>query len=121
MKKTQKSSIFIYGTTNQTKRIWTEYLASPDLEQLLTKTKKNYSKHPMFLLLSHFSEMVFLVVFGDKKVSRIPESYVGVCGSWPVRASKCNVTIRVFSMTEYKKCTQTLKIIPYVPYITNVR
>jgi hypothetical protein len=40
MKKTQKSSIFIYGTTNRTKRIWTEYLASPDLEQSLTKTKK---------------------------------------------------------------------------------
>ena len=33
-------SIFIYGTTNRTKRIWTEYLASPDLEQSLTKTKK---------------------------------------------------------------------------------
>ena len=61
----------------------------------------------------HFSEMVFLVVFGDKKVSRIPESYVGICGSWPVRASKSHVTTSVFSVTEYKKCTQTSKIIPY--------
>ncbi len=62
----------------------------------------------------HFSEMVFLVVFGDKKVSRIPESYVGICGSWLVRASKSHVTTRVFSVTEYKKCTQTSKIIPYL-------
>ncbi len=33
----------------------------------------------------HFSEMLFMVVFGDKKVSWIPESYVasvnGSCGA----------------------------------------
>ncbi len=40
MKKAQKSSIFIYGTPNRTKRIWTKYLASPDREQSLKKTKK---------------------------------------------------------------------------------
>ncbi len=56
---------------------------------------------------------VFLVVFGDKKVSRIPESQVGICGSWLVQALNSHVTTRVFSVIEYKKCTQTLKIIPY--------
>ncbi len=58
----------------------------------------------------HFSEMDFLVVFGDKKVSPIPESYVGIHGSWLVQASNSHVTTRVFSMTEYKKCTQTLGV-----------
>ncbi len=50
---------------------------------------------------------VFLVVFGDKKVARIPESHVGICGSLAVQASNCHVTTRVFYVTEYKKCTQT--------------
>ena len=54
---------------------------------------------------------VFLVVFGDKKVSQILESYVGIPKSWPVQASKSHVTTRVFSMTEYKKCTQTLGVL----------
>ncbi len=31
---------FIYCTTFQKNRIWTEYLASPDLEQSLTEIKK---------------------------------------------------------------------------------
>jgi hypothetical protein len=62
----------------------------------------------------HFSEMFFLVVFGDKKVSWIPESHVGTCQSWPVQASTSHVTTRVFSVIEYKKCTQTSKIIPYL-------
>ncbi len=57
---------------------------------------------------------VFFVVFGDKKVSRIPESYVRICWSWPVQASNSHMTTRVFSVTEYKKCTQTSKIIPYL-------
>jgi hypothetical protein len=57
--------------------------------------------------------MFFLVACGDKKVSRIPESNVGICGSWPVQASNCHVTTRVFSVIEFKKCTQTLKIIPF--------
>jgi hypothetical protein len=35
---------------------------------------------------------VFLVVFGDKKVSRIPESHVGIRGSWLVQASNIHVT-----------------------------
>jgi hypothetical protein len=61
----------------------------------------------------HFSEMFFFVVFGDKKVSRSPESHVGIHRSWPVHALKSHVTTRVFSVTEYKKCTQTSKIIPY--------
>ncbi len=61
----------------------------------------------------HFSEMSFFVVFGDKKVSRILESYVGICGSWPVQAYDSHVTKHVFFVTEYKKCTQTMKIIPY--------
>jgi hypothetical protein len=51
MKKTQKSSIFIYGTTNQTKQIWTGYLASPDLEQLLTKTKKKLRQAATWCML----------------------------------------------------------------------
>jgi hypothetical protein len=76
----------------------------------------------------HFSEMFFLVAFGDKKVSRIPESNVGICRSWPVQALNSHVTTCVFSMIEYKKCTQTLKIIPdqwfryalLVPTVTRV-
>jgi hypothetical protein len=52
---------------------------------------------------------VFLVVFGDKKVSQNPESYVGICGSWLVQASNIHVTKHVFIMTESKKCTQTTK------------
>ena len=52
---------------------------------------------------------VFFVVFGDRKVSQIPESYVGICGSWLVQALNSHVTTRVFSMIEYKKCTQTAK------------
>ena len=56
---------------------------------------------------------MFLVVFRDKKVSWIPESHLGVCGSWPVQALNCHVTTHVFSMPVYKKCTQTSKIIPY--------
>jgi hypothetical protein len=62
----------------------------------------------------HFSEMFFLVVFGDKKVSWIPESQVGIHGSWLVQASNSHMTTHVFSMIEYKKCTQTSKIIPYL-------
>jgi hypothetical protein len=46
--------------------------------------------------------MVLFVVFRDKTVSWIPESYVGICGSWPVRASKRHVTTSVFTVTEYK-------------------
>ena len=53
------------------------------------------------------------VVFGgDKKVSQIPEGHVGICGSLPVQASKSHVTTHVLSVIEYKKCTQTSKIIP---------
>jgi hypothetical protein len=43
----QKKSIFIYGTTNWKKRIWTKFLASPDLEGLLTKTKKELQQSPI--------------------------------------------------------------------------
>jgi hypothetical protein len=50
----------------------------------------------------NFLEMFFLVVFRDKKVSRIPESYVGICGSWAVQALNSHVTISVFSVTETK-------------------
>ncbi len=53
------------------------------------------------------------MVFRDKKVSWILESHIGICGSWPVQASKRHMTTRVFSVTEYKKFTQTSKIIPY--------
>jgi hypothetical protein len=56
---------------------------------------------------------VFLAVFGDKKVSRIPESHVGIRRYWLVQASNCHVTTHVFHVTKYKKCTQTLKITPY--------
>jgi hypothetical protein len=58
----------------------------------------------------HFSEMFILVVFGDKKVSWIQDTHVGICGSWPIQASNCHVTTRVFYVTEYKKCTHTAKI-----------
>ncbi len=62
----------------------------------------------------HFLEMIFFVVFGDKKVSWIPGSHIEICGSWPVQASKNHVTTSVFSVTEYKRCTQTSKIIPFL-------
>jgi hypothetical protein len=52
------------------------------------------------------------VVFGDK-VSWIPESHVGIHGSWLVQALNSHVTTSVFSVIEYKKRSQTLKIIPY--------
>jgi hypothetical protein len=55
---------------------------------------------------------VFLVVFGDKKVSRIPESYVGISGFLQVQTLRRHVTTRVFYVTVYKKCTQTSNIIP---------
>ncbi len=80
---------------------------------LLPLLRANIVTHHGLSQTLHFSEMVFLVVFGDKEVSRIPKRYIGICGSWPVRASKSHVTTRVFSVTEYKKCTQTSKIIPY--------
>jgi hypothetical protein len=35
---------------------------------------------------------VFLVVFGHKKVSRIQESSIGICGSWSVQALNCHMT-----------------------------
>jgi hypothetical protein len=53
------------------------------------------------------------VVFGDKKVSRIPERYVGIYDFLPVQASRCHMTTHVFYVTVYKKCTQTLKILSY--------
>ncbi len=47
IEKTLKSSIFIYVTTNPKWRIWTELLASPDLELSLTKTKKDLRQPPI--------------------------------------------------------------------------
>ena len=41
VKKILKKSKFIYGSRFSD-------LVSPDLEQLLTKTKKNYVRHPSF-------------------------------------------------------------------------
>ncbi len=46
------------------------------------------------------------MVFGDKKVSQIPESHIEICGSWLVQASNCHMTTRVFSVIEYKNCNQ---------------
>ncbi len=61
----------------------------------------------------HCSEMFFLVVFGDKKVYWVPECHIGIHGSWLVQTSNSHVTTHVFSVIEYKKCTQTSKRIPY--------
>jgi hypothetical protein len=72
-----------------------------------------YITHHGVSRMLHFSEMFFFVVFGDMKVSWIPESNIGICGSWTVQASNSHVTTGVFFVIEYKKCTQTLKIIPY--------
>ena len=49
--KRQNSSILIYGNTTRESRIWTNCLASPDLEQLLTKTKKELWQAPITSLL----------------------------------------------------------------------
>jgi hypothetical protein len=57
----------------------------------------------------HFSDMFFLVVFGDKKVSRILESHVGIHRSLLLQFSSSHFTTRVFSVIEFKKCTQTSK------------
>jgi hypothetical protein len=73
---------------------------------LLPLLRANIVTHHGVSLMLHFSEMFFLVVFGDKKVSWIPESHVGFRGSWPVQAVRSHVTACVFSVTEYKKCTQ---------------
>ncbi len=53
------------------------------------------------------------MVFGDKKVSWIPESYVGICDFLPVQASRCHATTHVLYVTVHKKCTQISMIIPY--------
>jgi hypothetical protein len=74
-----------------------------------------YSDSPRFEPNAPLFRDVFLVVFGDKKVSQIPESHIGICGSWPVQASNSHGNTHVFFVIEYKKCTQTLKIIPYLP------
>ncbi len=45
-KEKEKTSFFIYGTKIWSKRIWTEYSASPDLELSLAKTKKELRQAP---------------------------------------------------------------------------
>ena len=45
-KEKEKTSFFIYGTKTWSKRIWTEYSASPDLELSLAKTKKELRQAP---------------------------------------------------------------------------
>ncbi len=80
---------------------------------LLPLLRANIVTHHGVSQTLHFSELISMVVFRDKKVSWIPESHVGIHGSWPVQASKSHVTTSVFSVTEYKKGTQTPKKIPY--------
>ncbi len=79
----------------------------------ITSTTSKYSDSPWCDPNAPHLIDVFLVVFGDKKVSRIPESYIGIQSFLPVQASRCHVTTPVLYVTVYKKCTQTLKIIPY--------
>jgi hypothetical protein len=79
---------------------------------LLPLLRANIVTHHGVSQRLNFSEMFFLV-FGDKKVSWIPEGQVGISGPFPIQTSNCHVTTRVFFVTVYKKCTQTLKIIPY--------
>ncbi len=81
-------------------------------QRVFTSTTSKYSDSPWCEPNNPLFRYVFFVVFGDKKVSWIPESYVRICGSWLVQASNSHVTTLIFSVTEYKKCTQTSKIIP---------
>jgi hypothetical protein len=54
---------------------------------------------------------VFLVVFGDKKVSPIPESHVEICRSWPVHASNCHVTMCI--LRDKGTLTSKMLLLPY--------
>jgi hypothetical protein len=45
-----KSSILIYGTRIRTQQIWNNFSASPDLELLLAKTKKELWQAPLITL-----------------------------------------------------------------------
>jgi hypothetical protein len=56
-----KNLFFIYGTTFQKNRIWTEYLASPDLEQSLTEIKKELLQAP----IAHFISHVIFTLLGE--------------------------------------------------------
>ncbi len=78
---------------------------------ITTSTTSKYSDSPWCEPNAPLFKDVFLVVFGDKKVSWISESHVGICGFWPVHALRCHVTTHVSYVTVYKKCTQTSKII----------
>ncbi len=78
------SLILIYGNTTRESRIWTDFLASPDLEQSLTKTKKELWQAPMPL-----DTMVVLVdcFYGPvfRPHARRPLSFLD--GVWVVRPS----------------------------------
>ncbi len=74
---------------------------------LLPLLRVNIVTHHGVSQTLHFSEIFFLVVFGeDKKVSWIPESNIGICESAGTVLNS-HVTTRLFSVIEYKKCTQT--------------
>ncbi len=79
MKKTQKSSIFIYGSTPKESGLWTDFLASPDLERSLTKTKKELRQTPILYfihglnLTPHWTEAATLTVsIADGEVNDLP-------------------------------------------------
>ncbi len=78
---------------------------------ITTSTMSKQSDSPWCEPNASLFRDVFLLAFGDKKVSPIRESFVGICGSWPVQASNCHITICVFYVKKNKKCTQTSNII----------
>jgi hypothetical protein len=80
---------------------------------ITTSNMSEYSDSPWCEPNAPLFRDVFLVAFGDKKLSWILETHIGICGSWLVQSSNCHVTTHVFYVTEDKKCTQTTKIIPY--------
>jgi hypothetical protein len=47
-------------------------------------------------------------------VSWLWESHVGICELFAVQASYCHMTLRIIFVIRNKKCTQNLKIIPYL-------
>ncbi len=54
IRKRHKKSIFIYGTTDWKKQIWTKFLASLDLQWSLTKLKKELRQSKGLSICHHF-------------------------------------------------------------------
>jgi len=68
----QKKSVFIYGNTSRESRIWTNFLASPDLERSLTKTKIELRQPPN----ASYKNLVLRLFFPARKAGDEPRRVV---------------------------------------------